>query len=380
MAVFERAVFERGVRRADPSPVQRGSEVIRPGSRLLYLDAVRAVALARVLLYHSLQQEWPLVFQSMPLMFFVSGSLFAASMDNRDAMSVVRSRYRRILPSYWVYVGAMVLLWASLGVLWQLSWFDWVSFVMPVISLGGPQGPGAGTDLSLTWGLLWYLQMHLILALVGPLLRRLQQRRPLMLWTGLAVLALPVWLAGSPAVLAFLFTASWILGCHHHDGHLREVLRRFWWAIALVCFVAICALVVTTSGSDGTTSAIRAATLLVGLLGVFWLIVAVGIQPMVEPWLVGPRTRSILTWSSRRSLTIYLWHIVPIYAALAIPLPGGSNWAGRIGWCLVGTLVAVVAFGWVEDIAARRPVSLWPTRVIDLTASGPTSADRAQPA
>lgn len=201
-----------------------------------------------------------------------------------------------------------------------------------------------------------------------------------MLWTGLAVLALPVWLAGSPAVLAFLFTASWILGCHHHDGHLREVLRRFWWAIALVCFVAICALVVTTSGSDGTTSAIRAATLLVGLLGVFWLIVAVGIQPMVEPWLVGPRTRSVLRWTSRRSLTIYLWHIVPIYAALAIPLPGGSNWAGRIGWCLVGTLVAVVAFGWVEDIAARRPVSLWPTRVIDLTASGPTSADRAQPA
>ncbi len=331
------------------------------GARVLYLDAVRSVALARVLLYHALQQDWPLVFSSMPLMFFVSGSLFATSLERRAATSVVESRYRRILPSYWFYVAAMMVLWASLGVLGQLSWFDWISFAFPVISLGGPQGPGVGTDLSLTWGLLWYLQMHLILALVGPLLRRLQQRRPLLLWSGLAILALPVWLTGTPAVLAFLFVASWILGYHHHDGHLREVLRRFWWAIALGCFAVVGVLVVTTSGSDGTTSAIRAATLLVGLLGIFWLIVAVRVQPIVEPWLRGRRVRSTLTWSSRRSLTIYLWHIVPIYAALAIPLPGSSWWAGRIAWCLLGTVVAVVAFGWIEDLAARRPISLWPT-------------------
>jgi len=344
---------------------------------VLYLDAVRAVALARVLLYHSLRQDWVLVFGSMPLMFFVSGSLFATSMDRRDAGSVVRSRYRRILPSYWFYVAAMMVLWAALGVLWELSWFDWISFAMPVISLGGPQGPGAGTDLSLTWGLLWYLQMHLILALVGPFLRRAQQRRPLLLWTGLLSLAAVVWLTGTPAVLAFLFTGCWILGYHHNDGHLREALRRFWWAIALGCSTAVAALVLTTSGSSGTAGAVRAATVLVGLIGIFWLIVAVRVQPIVEPWLLGRRTRSTLSWASRRSLTIYLWHIVPIYAALAIPLPGSSSWAGRIAWCLAGTLVAVVMFGWIEDVAGRRRIELWPTSSGEARIAGSSVVRRA---
>ncbi|MBS1836842.1 MAG: acyltransferase [Actinobacteria bacterium] len=349
---------------------------------MVYLDAVRGVALARVVLYHALGQSWVLVFSSLPLMFFVAGWLFAASLDRKGPGAVTFSRFRRIMPSYWVYVVAMVGLWAALGVLWELSPFDWLSFAMPVISAGGPHGPGIGTTLALTWTALWYLQMHLILALVGPWLRRAQQRHPLVLWLGLAAIAAVVWAFASPGALVFLFTGSWILGYHHHDGQLQAVLRRWWWAFVLACgFVAVTAvavLFVTTTKVSGSAAAVRVAMLMMGVLGAFWLIVAIRLQPIVEPRLRGHRTLSTITWVSQRSLTIYLWHMAAIYVAVAVPLPGSSNWAIRIGWCLVGTLVAVLAFGWVEDLAGRRSVRLWPTRVIDLTVAGVSSADRAQ--
>lgn len=375
-------------------PLRRGPIAAGPGQRVVYLDLVRGVALARVVLYHALGQDWVLLFSSLPLMFFVAGWLFAASMEKKDPKAVTFSRYRRILPSYWVYVVAMIGLWAALGVLWELSPFDWISFAMPVISLGGPHGPGAGTPLILTWTALWYLQMHLILALIGPWLRRLQQRRPLVLWSCLAVAAAVVWAVASPAALTFLFTGSWILGYHHHDGQLQRVLRKWWWAFILGCgfigVTAVAILVATTDKVAGSSAAVRVVMLLMGLLGAFWLIVAIRLQPVIEPRLRGRRTRSTIAWVSQRSLTIYLWHMPAIYVALAVPLPGSSNWAVRIGWCLLGTLAAVLAVGWVEDLAARRRARLWPTEVIDLTVSqggapmdGPTSsgavsADRAQ--
>lgn len=358
----------------------------KPGtaSRVVYLDLVRGVALARVVLFHALGQSWVLVFSSLPLMFFVAGWLFAASMERAQPRAVVRNRYRRILPSYWVYVVAMLALWAALGVLWELSWFDWVSFAMPVVSLGGPHGPGAGTPLVLTWTALWYLQMHLLLALVGPWLRRVQQRRPLLLWTCLAAAAAVVWALASPAALAFLFTGSWILGYHHHDGQLQRVLHRWWWAVVLACgsvgVIAVGLLLLTTDKVSGSTAAVRVAMLLMGLLGVFWLVVAIRVQPIVEPWLGGRRTRSTIAWVSQRSLTIYLWHMPAIYLALELPLPGSSSWAARLGWCLVGTLVAVLAVGWVEDLAARRRACLWPTAAIDPRGPSAVSAERAQPA
>lgn len=65
------------------------------------------------------------------------------------------SRFRRILPSYWVDVAATVQLWAVLGVLWELSPCDWLSFAMPLVSPGGPRGPGAGTALALTCTAVW---------------------------------------------------------------------------------------------------------------------------------------------------------------------------------------------------------------------------------
>ena len=77
-----------------------GPEPARPraGGRDRYFDALRAVALVRVVAYHTFGWAWAgMVFPSMGVMFALAGSLMAKSLE-RPAFTVVRSRMRRLLP------------------------------------------------------------------------------------------------------------------------------------------------------------------------------------------------------------------------------------------------------------------------------------------
>ena len=67
-----------------------------------------------------------------------------------------------------------------------------------------------------------------------------------------------------------------------------------------------------------------------------------------------------MNWFSQRSLTIYLWHGVALYIIFEADLPGSTNLIARLAWCAVLLPLAVVLFGWAEDLAAKRPVQLWP--------------------
>lgn len=352
-----------------------GTTVAQQGGRSVYLDTLRAVALTRVVVYHASSNDWVTIFAAMPLMFFVAGSLYAASLERRRALLVIRDRYRRILLPYWLYLAAMVVLWASLAVLNQLSPLDWVGLLFPVLSADGPQGPGAGTPLELTWMALWYLQFHLILSLVGPWLRRAQQRHVVATWVTIGVLFGAGLVLGSAIAVVVFYFACWILGYHQHDGHLEAFLRRRWIAICAVIGPVGAALFVAV-GPDAGTSAIglRLGALGAALLGVFWLVLAMGLRPIVEPRLNGLATRSVVNWFSQRSLTIYMWHLVAIYATVELALPGASLWSGRVLWCAVGTVIAVVLFGWAEDLAARRRVRLWPRLVVQLPKAAPSGS------
>ncbi len=212
--------------------LRSGREGTARAPRSIYLDALRAVALARVVTYHVVGADWLTAFTAMPLMFFIAGSLYAGSLERRAARSVIGDRYRRILVPYWGYIAAMIALWGALGVLSELDAWNWVGLVFPVLSPNGPQGPGAGTELEITWIALWYLQFHLILSLVGPLLRRAQLRRPRLTWGVLIVLFVGSLAAGAGLVVVVFYVGCWILGYHQHDGHLRAWTERRW---PLVC-------------------------------------------------------------------------------------------------------------------------------------------------
>ncbi|WP_410644318.1 hypothetical protein [Amycolatopsis sp. lyj-346] len=69
----------------------------------------------------------------------------------------------------------------------------------------------------------------------------------------------------------------------------------------------------------------------------------------------------LVTLLNARAVTIYLWHNVAI--DLSYPVDAWLGWSSQpvqLATSAVLTAVAVLAFGWVEDLAARRPPQLLP--------------------
>lgn len=329
--------------------------------RSVYLDALRAIALCRVVVYHASDAEWLQIIAAMPLMFFVAGSLYAASLERRSSTAVIRSRFRRILVPYWFYIAAMIALWGAMGLWGQITAVDWVGILFPVVSLGGPQGPGVGTPVEATWIALWYLQFHLLLSLVGPLLRRAQQRSRRVTWIVLGVLLAMSIVAGAGAAVVFAYVMCWMLGYEQHDGTLARLLRGRWVAVCAVAGPVGAVLFILYNDPSTWYGAglLFAGAAAIGL-AIFWIALAVGLRPRLEPMLQGRVCAAVIYWFAQRSLTIYMWHMVALFIVLELALPGaGSVWA-RLGWCALGTVIAVVATGWTEDLAARRPMRLWP--------------------
>jgi peptidoglycan/LPS O-acetylase OafA/YrhL len=102
------------------------------------------------------------------------------------------------------------------------------------------------------------------------------------------------------------------------------------------------------------------------LLGIFWLTLAMGLRPGIEPALQSHRWRAVMNWMSARSLTIYLWHMPIIYALVELGVPGNHRWPVRFALTCVLLVPVCMVVGWAEDLAARKPPTLWPTLPIDL--------------
>jgi peptidoglycan/LPS O-acetylase OafA/YrhL len=91
-----------------------------------------------------------------------------------------------------------------------------------------------------------------------------------------------------------------------------------------------------------------------------------GLRPRIEPLLRSPGIRATVHWVSQRSLSIYLWHMVAIYTALSLELPGTGSVLGVLAWAVALTVAIMPTVGWAEDLAARRGPTLWPRQIVDL--------------
>lgn len=341
-----------------------------PGRRERWLDSLRAVALVRVVLYHSTGWGWlSLAFPSMGVMFALGGSLMVSSLRRTPAVDVVGHRIRRLLPPLWLFGLVAVALMLAHG--WAhdtgdlaLSWPQMVFWVFPILD---PPGSLWGADFTVV---LWYIRAYLWFVLLSPVLLLAFRRRPVVtVLAPLAFVALDAVL-GSPlanagpvgeGVLDFVtFGACWILGFAHREG----MLRRIHPAVLAGLFVAAVGLGAWwTAGHplpDGTFD-LNEIPLGQALISAAAILVFLRVSPRLA-WLDRtPVLGRLVTLLNARAVTIYLWHNVAI--DLSYPVDDWLGWSSlpvQLTTSAVLIALAVLAFGWVEDLAARRPLQLLP--------------------
>ncbi len=378
-------------------PPKAAAERAPAAGRDRYLDLLRALALFRVVLYHLFGWAWlTVLFPSMGVMFALAGSLMARSLK-RPALSVIKGRLRRLLPPLWAFGAVLLPLMLVAG--WNPAkdpdlggTTGLVRLLNYLVPLGAPPYPehlgSASGLLDVTWaddaaGPLWYLRAYLWFVVASPLLLWAFRRAP---WpTLLAPLALTAVLGtgvvtipgetGNAVTDFAVYGGCWVLGFAHQEGVLREVPRYV--AVSGAAFLMAAGLWWASGhqGPDGWDLND------IPLAQALWSFGAVVILLQYAPsWRELPgrlrRWDGPVTLANNRAVTIYLWHNLLITATVPIldqayKLPflqsdaavsaldaTNAVWMFVLVWPLIAA--AVLAFGWIEDLAARRRPRLWP--------------------
>ncbi|MFE1192528.1 acyltransferase [Streptomyces olivaceoviridis] len=344
-----------------------------PAGRDRYFDTLRALALVRVVTYHTFGWAWcGLVFPSMGIMFALAGTLMAKSLE-RPAPKVLKSRLRRLLPPFWFWGFFVVLAMLVHG--WMPDW----RIVYWVVPLGDPPGSAWGEQ---SWEILWYLRTYLWFVLLSPLLLRLFRLAPVpVLVLSLAQVLVPafVWSGPDNRLGSALWDLStylfcWMLGFAHRDGVLRRARP------VPVIVLSLAALGYGAWYAFGHQADFGTYDLDENPLAqAFWSAGFVTLLMWAKArfgigFAALARFRRLdraVTVFNARAVTIYLWHQIAL--VLAVPLidrlwdvpafeaylPLDSQWfLFGVGWVLIAFFVP--ACGWVEDVAARRKPTLLP--------------------
>jgi len=353
------------------SPIEvaeQGRRAPSRNERELFLDAIRAIAIVRVVAWHAFGVAAITYFvAAMPAMFFVTGSLLAKSMNRRAPRIVLADRFRRLLIPLWAFAGiawlAMALAAARMGT--ELPVHRAVVWLFPLADPHGTAWEGGWLSSHL-----WYLRTLVWLLLASPFLLGAVRR------AGAAVLVVPVagvflidaltreggmlaghhataWAAGDLVLYAVFLMAGFV----HRDKGLGRVSRRGWLVLAVLAAGAATAWRLTQPVPLGVVNNSHPMHLFVGAA---WLSIALAGRDVLTRVASGPFLGAAIRAIGRRSLTIYLWHTAAIIVALnvleAAGIDGPLRSAGLVVLTVLGTLVAVHLFGWVEDLAARRPL------------------------
>ncbi|MFC3386193.1 acyltransferase family protein [Couchioplanes azureus] len=362
-----------------------------------YLDLLRAAAIARIVLYHLFGWPWlSILLPAMGIMFALAGSLTAASLDRRGAGRVVASRMRRLLPPLWllglIAVPAMIYAgWAGQeGGVRPTSW----KLLLWILPLGDPPGSIAGTD---AWEPLWYVRAYLWFVLLSPALYLAYKK---IAWAAVAApivliavldktgFALPFGRADAAMWDFATYGACWIAGFAHHDGRLHRVRPALVAAAAGVLGAAALYWLHEHPGEGGYD--VNDVPEAQALWSLAFVLLALRWRPDMT-WLsyARPLDRAVNLLNAR-AVTIYLWHniaiaaIWPVLTVAALDdLDPSLEGPVSLGATMALTAVAILAFGWAEDLAARRRPRLWPaTAAPPPTASGerPPTASGERPA
>jgi peptidoglycan/LPS O-acetylase OafA/YrhL len=362
-------------RDAEPVTVSRDAERSDPAAaqRDRYFDTLRALALIRVVAYHTFGWAWAgLVFPSMGIMFGLAGTLMAKSLE-RPAYQVVKSRLRRLLPPFWF--------WGFFVVVAMLihDWMPGRQIVYWIVPLGDPPGNEWGVQ---AWEILWYLRTYLWFVLLSPLLLKVFRLAPVpvLLLSLFPILVLTFVRSGPDNRLGsalwdlstYLF--CWILGFAHREG----VLQRMPSAVVVVLSLAAMGYggwYAFSHQADFGTYDLDEIPLAQAFWSAGFVMLLMWAKARFRIDFAGltrlRRLDRIVTVFNARAVTIYLWHEIALI--LAVPLvdqfwkvpaferylPLESQWfMFGVGWVLIAGFI--LACGWVEDVAAKKKPRLLP--------------------
>jgi peptidoglycan/LPS O-acetylase OafA/YrhL len=338
-----------------------------------YLDLLRAVAIIRVVVYHLFGWPWlSIVVPAMGIMFALAGSLTAASLDKRGAGGVIVARLRRLLPPLWLLGLIAVPVMLALGWAHERGGthpFNPGQLLLWVLPIADPPGSEKGVDV---WDPLWYIRAYLWFVLLSPVLYAAYKKvgwvavvAPIV---AIAVLdktdfSLPD--AADAAMWDFVtFAACWMAGFAHHDGRLARIRPGV--VIGSAAVLGAAALYWLRSHAADTGYDLNDVPESQALWSLAFVLVVLRWQPPMD-WLarIRPLDKAV-TLLNGRAVTIYLWHniaidaIWPVLTVLALDDVGHLTDPVELATALAITGGAVLAFGWVEDLAARRRPRLLP--------------------
>jgi len=330
------------------------------------LDALRALAVLRVFLWHATGWAALTWIGALPVMFFVTGSLFATSADRHGVRRTLADRARRLLLPYWAFAVIMLVVMYAFA---PKSTFpgptQLVGWLLPVIDpVGAPWQQGWITEP------LWYLRTYTWLLLAAPIaLWLLRRGRGTLLLTSLALLSFlgqitlgtRLWALQDLVTYGFFFA----LGAASALGLFTMTRTRLLTAAG----IALGAALLTARISPPLSGVVNNAHFLHLLVGVGWLSIAHLALGALRNAQRNDRVRAGVRLITTRSLSIYLWH-APLVGAtylLAGRMGLGTGlWqtilVTALGGCLTIAVVRIV--GVIEDLAGapgRRRVQA-PTR------------------
>jgi len=331
-------------------------------SRDRYFDTLRALAIARVVLFHAFPfTTLELAFPSMGVMFALGGSLMVSSLDRARGRAVV-NRLRRLLPALWV-MGLILI-----PIMIYKGWPDrpsWPHLLLWAFPIADPPSSELGYSAA---GVLWYLVTYLWLVLLSPALLWLYRR-----WN-LPTVVLPLFgllmLVAYPDTFGqtttwvlqniLTFGSCWVLGMAHREGDLRKLNGKAVLGIAAACVGGALFWTWTHPGDNGHD--MTGIPVAYAIYSIGFVLALLRWSPNMA-WLQRVRPlNGFVSMVNNRAVTIYLWHNVAITIAVylfdrwrlwRIPTQALED-AVDFSIALFLILVAVLALGWVEDLAARR--------------------------
>jgi hypothetical protein len=156
------------------------------------------------------------------------------------------------------------------------------------------------------------------------------------------------------------FGACWMLGFAHREGMLRRI-HPMTLAGLVVIAVGLGGLWTASHPSPSGTFDLNDIPLGQALVSAGAVLVFLRVSPKLAWLACTPILGRLVAVLNARAVTIYLWHNIAIDLSRVIDdRVGWPSLGAQLGTTVVVIVVTVLAVGWIEDLAARRPLQLIP--------------------